>query len=146
MKAAAVALAAVALAAACGSSGSKPAGSPTTTAIATAATSLTIEVRPDPAAGPQTATLQCDGGAKGTAFLAAPDAATKACAALANPAAVDYLRNPKPEGQVCTQIFGGPETAHVTGTLNGQSLDVQLARRNGCETAGWDLVRALLQP
>ena len=145
MRAATVALAALFVTAACGSSGAKKAAT-TTTAVAAAATSLSIEVRLDPAAAPQTGTLQCDGSAKGTGLLAESASAAKACAALANPAAVAYLRNPRPEGQVCTQIFGGPETAHVTGTLQGQPVTVDLARRNGCETAGWELVRPLLQP
>ena len=139
MKAAAVVLAAAALTAACASSSEK--GSST----AAPQTSLTVEVRADENAAPQQATLKCDGTSVGTGFLAG-DAARKACAAVAAPAAAAYLRNPEPQGQVCTQIFSGPERAHVSGTLAGQTIDAQLGRSNGCETAGWELLKPLLQP
>jgi len=102
-------------------------------------------VRADESAPPQQATLKCDGTSTGTGFLAGA-AAGRACATVAAPAAAAYLRNPEPQGQVCTQIFSGPERAHVSGTLAGQPVDAQLGRRNGCETAGWELLKPLLQP
>jgi hypothetical protein len=37
----------------------------------------------------------------------------------------------------CTQIYGGPEQAVITGTHKGQRIWVLLAQRNGCEIARW---------
>jgi hypothetical protein len=44
---------------------------------------------------------------------------------------------PVPAGQLCTQIYGGPATAHVTGTWRGRAVDATFDRRNGCEIARW---------
>ena len=46
--------------------------------------------------------------------------------------------------QVCTDIFGGPETARVTGTLAGSPLAARFSRQNGCEIARWQLAAPLL--
>jgi Subtilisin inhibitor-like len=37
----------------------------------------------------------------------------------------------------CTQIYGGPEQAVITGTHDGRRVWVLLAQRNGCEIARW---------
>ncbi|WP_307865320.1 SSI family serine proteinase inhibitor [Streptomyces montanisoli] len=44
---------------------------------------------------------------------------------------------PVPDGQICTQIYGGPATAHITGTWRGRAVDAAFDRRNGCEIARW---------
>lgn len=44
----------------------------------------------------------------------------------------------------CTQQFGGPETATVSGTLRGESVDARFSRENGCEISRWEDVAALL--
>ncbi|WP_199809972.1 SSI family serine proteinase inhibitor [Streptomyces sp. NRRL F-5126] len=44
---------------------------------------------------------------------------------------------PVPAGRMCTQIYGGPATAHITGTWRGRAVDAAFDRRNGCETARW---------
>jgi hypothetical protein len=51
---------------------------------------------------------------------------------------------PVPDDVACTQQFGGPETATVSGTLNGRAVDARFARDNGCEIARWEKVSALL--
>jgi hypothetical protein len=51
---------------------------------------------------------------------------------------------PVPQDRACTQIFGGPETAHVTGTLRGTDIDARFARNNGCEIERWKQVAPLL--
>lgn len=93
-------------------------------------TSLTIVVDTGSAEGAVEWTLRCDppGGTH-------PDPAA-ACATLAevDPAVFD----PVPPDQACTQIFGGPETATVTGELRGERLDAEFARNNGCEINRWD--------
>jgi hypothetical protein len=44
----------------------------------------------------------------------------------------------------CIEIFGGPQRAEVSGTLNGGTIEATFNRRNGCEIERWDAVGALL--
>jgi hypothetical protein len=44
---------------------------------------------------------------------------------------------------VCTQIYGGPQTARVRGRVDGREVDGRFARNNGCEIHRWDGVRFL---
>jgi hypothetical protein len=46
--------------------------------------------------------------------------------------------------QACTQIYGGPQTARITGSWRGKPVDARLSRTNGCEIARWDALRGLL--
>ena len=60
---------------------------------------------------------------------------TRACARL------DELVRPfapVPRGSVCTEIYGGPQTARVTGTFKGRSIWVVFRRTNGCEIDRWN--------
>jgi hypothetical protein len=41
-------------------------------------------------------------------------------------------------GQACTQQYGGPEKARVTGTLEGRPVDVTLDRADGCGIAAYE--------
>jgi hypothetical protein len=83
-------------------------------------------------------TLTCDppGGSH-------PDTSA-ACAVLAglDPTVFD----PVDPNQMCTQIYGGPETATVRGTWDGEPLDASFARNNGCEIARWDAIKAMFGP
>jgi Subtilisin inhibitor-like len=63
-----------------------------------------------------------------------PDAAT-ACSKLAE---VKDPFAPVPKGTACTQIYGGPEIAHVSGTFNGERVDTKFSRGNGCELERWN--------
>ena len=47
---------------------------------------------------------------------------------------------PVPGGTACTQIYGGPGIADVSGTFDGQSVDTQFSRGNGCEIERWKQV------
>jgi hypothetical protein len=53
---------------------------------------------------------------------------------------------PLPRGQVCTQIYGGPQAALVAGTLDGRRVFARFQRRNGCEIARWSRVSPWLLP
>jgi hypothetical protein len=94
------------------------------------ATSLTIEVRPDADAEPTTMTLTCDpaGGDHPQ-----PE---QACEALA--AAGPDVLEPVPADQACTMIYGGPQTASITGTVDGADVDATFDRQNGCEIDRWE--------
>jgi hypothetical protein len=45
----------------------------------------------------------------------------------------------------CTQQYGGPETATVTGTLHGETIDAKFSRVNGCEISRWKQAAPLLE-
>lgn len=51
---------------------------------------------------------------------------------------------PVPADAVCTQVYGGPQTASVTGTFEGQRVDARLSRTDGCQISRWDEHGALL--
>lgn len=51
---------------------------------------------------------------------------------------------PVPHGVVCTQIYGGPAVASVSGTFRGRRIHARFSRQNGCEIARWDSLRLLL--
>nr|WP_234384785.1 SSI family serine proteinase inhibitor [Streptomyces sp. MMG1121] len=51
---------------------------------------------------------------------------------------------PVPPDSVCTMIYGGPATAHVTGTWAGRPVDADYDRSNGCEIGRWDRMVPLL--
>ncbi|MGF0174842.1 SSI family serine proteinase inhibitor [Streptomyces sp. Marseille-Q5077] len=44
----------------------------------------------------------------------------------------------------CTMQYGGPATAHVTGTWAGRPVDARYDRSNGCEIDRWDRLVPLL--
>ncbi|MEU9604003.1 SSI family serine proteinase inhibitor [Streptomyces sp. NPDC048057] len=51
---------------------------------------------------------------------------------------------PVPRDALCTQQAGGPATARVTGTWQGQRVDSTFTRQNGCEISRWNLMRPIL--
>jgi hypothetical protein len=52
-----------------------------------------------------------------------------------------------PEGQACSMIYGGPQTAELSGTWQGQPVTESYRRTNGCEVARWNrMVPALPNP
>ena len=51
---------------------------------------------------------------------------------------------PLAEDVVCTQQYGGDQTARVTGVLRGMPVDLALSRTDGCRIAQWDRLGALL--
>ena len=67
-----------------------------------------------------------------------------ACRALETNGAVALP--PVPEDKACTQIYGGPETASITGTWQGQPVMSKFARNDGCQISRWKLMEGLLPP
>ncbi|MFI6374066.1 SSI family serine proteinase inhibitor [Streptomyces sp. NPDC050546] len=51
---------------------------------------------------------------------------------------------PAPKGGFCTMQYGGPATAHVTGTWAGRPVDATYDRRDGCQISRWDRLVPLL--
>jgi hypothetical protein len=97
-------------------------------------TELVVRVDRDGESGPmqpREAQVRCDGAG-----------GSPACAALADLKAADF--EPVPGDVACTQQYGGPETAQVTGTLRGEPIDATFSRTDGCEITRWDQVSGLL--
>ena len=116
----ALGLAAVLALAGCG-------GAETSTSASAAADSdLTLSLDVDGPGGEpaQNATLTC------------PADRREACVAIdALPA---DAAAPTPPDQACTQIYGGPETLTVDGTLRGDEISAAFTRANGCEIERFD--------
>ena len=51
---------------------------------------------------------------------------------------------PVPPNVACTEIYGGPATDRVRGTLYGSPVNFRFSRTNGCEIARWERNAALL--
>ena len=50
---------------------------------------------------------------------------------------------PVPRGIACTQIYGGPQEALVTGRFRGKPVRAHFSRKDGCEIARWNRVQFL---
>jgi Subtilisin inhibitor-like len=98
-------------------------------------TELTIVVD-DGTGRKRTWTLTCDpvGGTH-------PNSA-EACAALA--ANGEDALPPKRKDVACTQVYGGPQRATISGTWRGRQVRSSFSRTDGCEIRRWDLLRGLL--
>lgn len=53
---------------------------------------------------------------------------------------------PVPHGSLCTEIYGGPQVALVTGSIDGHRVWARFQRRNGCEISRWQRVSPWLLP
>ncbi|MDH3250931.1 MAG: hypothetical protein OEQ47_18320 [Acidimicrobiia bacterium] len=87
--------------------------------------------------------------ADGTATITGLDglSAEAACARLAIPEVQERLISPPlPGDRVCTEIYGGPDTARFEGTLDGEPVDTVIDRTDGCGISDWDMVLADVLP
>jgi hypothetical protein len=66
---------------------------------------------------------------------------TGACSQLA---AAEQPFTPLPTDIMCTEIYGGPATAKITGMWDGQPVSATYSRHNGCEIARWDALSKVL--
>ena len=51
---------------------------------------------------------------------------------------------PVAKDKACTQIYGGPETATISGTWQGERVISRFARTDGCQINRWKLLEGLL--
>ncbi len=118
-------------AAGCGDSDDASSGD----AFAEGDSSLTVALDPDGPDGPGeqlTEDVNCEDGAD--------DEVCQAVAGLD----VEALAPVSPD-TACTEIFGGPDTASLEGTIEGEEVDVDLTRANGCEIERFEAAAPLLQ-
>ena len=111
---------------------------PAVLALALAACGDETETPASPSATPPAAAA--GGGADITVEVTeAGEPQTFTCGDGCDPAAVaKAIAGTKDTMRACTEIYGGPETAHVTGTLDGKAIDVTITRNNGCGIADYE--------
>ena len=63
------------------------------------------------------------------------------CAAIAKHGT--HLFAPVPTGIACSEIYGGPETARISGTVRGSKINSVFSRTDGCQVARWNNASAL---
>jgi hypothetical protein len=97
---------------------------------------LAVDVDPGDGSEPSRWTLVCAGVAEGTH----PDPET-ACAHLQG---LDDPFAPIPDDVACTEQYGGPQRAHVTGVWGGEPVDLELSAVDGCRISQWASLGPLL--
>ena len=130
---------AVALLAGCGDS-----DNPATAPAKPAGVSIALAVRYDDGAGRvRTGRLTCAAGEqRATGALADRAPAARLCTQAR---ALRPLLFKQRDGRVaCTQLYGGPQTLRVTGTIDGRAVNRRFARTNGCEIADFGRVAGAL--
>ena len=107
----------------------------------TATADLEIVVVRAPGEPEQRWTLRCSGAAP----LPGSTHPTAAAACALVDARPDVLMPPA-RNRLCTQQYGGPDVATVTGTLGGSPVDRRFSRTDGCQIADWEAAKALVGP
>lgn len=69
-----------------------------------------------------------------------------ACELLNDPAVRTRLIDGPDPDLMCTQIYGGPEEARITGTIDDQRVDTVITRTDGCGINDWDVLLAGILP
>ncbi|WP_347060493.1 SSI family serine proteinase inhibitor [Blastococcus sp. HT6-30] len=97
---------------------------------------LRIEVDRGNGSPPQTWTLRCAGVVAGSHPQA--EAACAHLEGMSDPFA------PVPGDAMCTEQYGGAQTARITGTWRGTPVELELSRVDGCRIAQWDALGPVL--
>jgi hypothetical protein len=72
--------------------------------------------------------------------------AEAACRRLADPATSSLLVDGPDPDRICTEVYGGPQEARLTGSVAGRAVDATVRRTNGCEIDSWDRLLADVLP
>jgi hypothetical protein len=118
-----------------------PAASPLPSGPGAGDAELSITVKASKDGKAANYTLVCKGGAA-MAESQHPKAAA-ACASLKDNAAIVNPAEP-PKGISCTQQYGGPQVATVTGEVNGTPVETSFALRDGCQIGAWNAAKDIL--
>jgi hypothetical protein len=65
-----------------------------------------------------------------------------ACGAAAGVSEAEL--RPSPADRICAELYGGPQTASITGRLRRDAVSARYSRANRCEVNRWERVRDLL--
>jgi hypothetical protein len=93
---------------------------------------VTVDSDGDGAGQPKTTTVKCDSADS-----------SKTCQAVDGMDPKTF--KPVPGDTACTQQYGGPETATVTGTLHGEAIEAEFSRVDGCQISRWEAAAPLLE-
>ena len=105
---------------------------------------LTI-VNDDGSGRPTTGTLTCRGAdQRAEGALDGRASPAELCAQARGNA--ELLTGKPDKARACAQVYGGPETARVTGTIGREKVDRRFSRTNGCEIADYTRAAGLLAP
>lgn len=102
---------------------------------------LAIMVKPSDTEPAVNYTLVCQGGTP-SAESEHP-AAEAACTALKEHPAI-LSPSTRNTAQACTEQYGGPQKATVTGIVDETPVDATFSRTNGCEISAWNAAEAVL--
>lgn len=83
--------------------------------------------------------LTCDADGASGEGITDPDAACEVVRSDAGRAALFPATD-----RMCTQVYGGPEVAVISGDLEGQPVQASIRRNDGCGIADWQALQALL--
>nr|WP_055603604.1 SSI family serine proteinase inhibitor [Streptomyces aureus] len=86
--------------------------------------------------------LRCEDGARAGGNHPARENACERLGQLAKEGGNPF--EPVPADQFCTQVYGGPALAHITGTWQGRTVDARFSRANGCEIDRWENLEPVL--
>lgn len=102
---------------------------------------LSIIITPSEGQSETSYTLVCEDGVPNAESVhPAPEAA---CAALKENTGLLNTSGPG-TAAACTQQYGGPQKATVTGVVDGVPVDAEFARTDGCEISAWDAAKDVL--
>ena len=76
-----------------------------------------------------------------TGFLR--NAAGPACALIAD-RVVQQVAASQRSRRVCSQVYGGPQSAHITGIVGREGINLTVNRTDGCGTTDWQTLAPLL--
>jgi hypothetical protein len=114
------------------------AAAPATAAVGETSLKATVWPKGEGTAGKVVRTLRCDPAGGSVPRPAA------ACGAVETAGRSAF--RPVPGDVACTQIYGGPADALVTGVLEGRRVWARFNRENGCEISRWQRLVLLLGP
>jgi hypothetical protein len=88
------------------------------------------------------ATLRCDDSrVGGTGYLRRQ--AKQACRLIGS-GTLERVARAQRSRRLCSQIYSGPQHAHINGLIGHNHIDITVTRTDGCGTADWKTLQALL--
>ena len=72
--------------------------------------------------------------------------AAAACLSLTEAEVRNRLTTDQHAERICTEIYGGPEVAEISGTLDDQPVSTTIDRANGCGIDDWERLLASILP